>query len=292
MIRKSAPLALCLIALAIPTAATAAGGPRAAVVDTFVLPPRLDYARADLLRAAVEIAEKRNWAPVIAAGEPCRDRACVPRIASETKADYVLVLRGQYVTTGKYADLAVDLWHDGAIIRSAAEESGTADRRVTDGSSCSADLGCTITDVTARIRQFAAKVVDEENAAREARSKIAVAPAPAMPAILTNPPVTSTPEPPTNRRKAVGVALLAGAGAGLITGGVLWYLDGRDVGCASLPDGEVCDRSRTSRTASIVALSAGAALGVAGGILLYRSRSGATARLDVVSNGLALAGAF
>lgn len=210
-------------------------------------------------------------------GQPCATAACLASLKDSSGADYFVITAATGTGAGFTIDAQVLRAQPYAVVFSEHFD-------------CPGCIPLKVRDrIQTNVALLVAKLVESLNNNPEIHGAAppATAARPAGPDLVSH-----SPPAPLNGRKILGISLLGGAAAGLAAGGVLLYLNDANEDCHNFSDGQVCDQRRSTVAASIVAFSVGAALGIAGGIVLYQASSGATARIDIRGNRLAFEGAF
>lgn len=260
--------------------------PSAVIVDAVVLTPALEKlgARLEIEQAVMGALRDQRWDAVSVARD-CRDLGCAGAAAAASKASYAVVLLGRFTNGESYAaGVGVTLMRDGAIVSTENEAGEERDfvakgKKPSDFARCGPPAGvCTTRLVTAKLQQYAAKLVENESvairvrlrvaAAQAAEAKAAAAAQKAAPlAVPPAPPPVAPPQAPplgTNRKwlgwtiAGIGVALGAGAVA-------LWLQNGDLVDCSGVT--HECRRRRDSvlPATTLTVLGAGA---IAAGVVI------------------------
>ena len=151
-----------------------------------------------------------------------------------------------------------------------------------------------------KLVKYAAKLVDNETAARNAREAApaaAVQPvvpaAPVAPIVVAPPTPVPTPVEDNGVERILGWSLVGVGVAALATGISFWALDGRSTGdCFTGTNGaQVCSIYST-RTLGEVLTAVGAVGVVAGGVLLWRAESDGGTQVAVGPGSLFIRGRF
>jgi len=100
--------------------------------------------------------------------------------------------------------------------------------------------------------------------------------------------------PPASGNHLIRNVALAGAGvAGAAAGGVLWWLDGRGTDCEADPVGPtVCPAGYRTATIGVPVMIAGAALALAGVVLIVREHGAQAAQLAIGPGAMRLEAKF
>jgi len=270
---------------------------RVVVLDALVLPASLEKAkvRARVEQGVAETVRAHGWEPVSIATD-CRDLGCAGAVARAAKTLYVLILVGRYSANDTYAtDVGVSLWRDGNVIasRSETDEEAEHDKSATGVVlRCGPpDGACTPQLLTSKLEQYAAKLLEDENAAARARAM----PAAALPAA---PPPVAPVAPPAAPVENGGGRILGWSlvGAGVLLGGgalALWAANGSQTHCnATTGDADGCRFERRTGTAAVVTGLAAVAAAAAGVVILLVDRGPSRLALSVHPSGVSLEGRF
>jgi hypothetical protein len=222
--------------------------------------------------AAIYVGLPDGAAETTTNGQPCATPACLARLKAASGAEYFVV------ANARGADGSFSI--EAQIVRAQPYEVVSTARF-----ECS---GCIPLRVRERMQTNVGLAVGKLIDALDNRPTIQGPPA----ATPIGSAPAQPPPPARDYRRPVAVALLVIAGASLAAGGAFWYLDGRKIDCETFSDGSACTRHRTSMAEALVATGVGVALGVTGGVLLYRSRSGGSAKIDVGLGTVVLNGRF
>jgi len=295
-----------VFSLFIAASALAATPERVLIVDDVRLTPTLEKgtARQKMLDAVTATVGQHGWQPVVSA--TCHDFACVGPATAAAPANYALILTASLSSGGDamYAtDLAVSLWHDGAVVaRWTEEDEKTEAANTATGASfipCGPPNGlCVAPLLTSKMQQYSTRLLEAESGAIEKRAAAVAATTAAVKPAVAAPPAILETKPPVPASPGIGVAGIVGwsvgavGAAALATGISLWALDGHaSSNCASAGSDHLCDVYDT-RTPGIILTAVGAAGLVAGGLLVWRAELDRGTQVAAGPGGLVLRGRF
>jgi hypothetical protein len=256
-----------------------AGHPRVVVVEQVDLPSEAAAVHADIQRTAETAARQEEWSVLAAAPtEKCNREDCLDAIGRRTSATHVLLVEGA-AREKNYV----------FYVRQLRVGSGWAGAK-SDPVDC-AYAQCELPKMVEEVGSWTREVLAAERRHMETGAPTDVA----APLVTTAPAADTTASPGFKHQRLVG-GLLAAAGvlAGL-TGGVLWYLDGRPTDCQDFPGtSEVCRQKYSSSALGIPLALAGAAGAGVGGWLFFTAPRKRERPISVtlLPTGLSVSGRF
>jgi hypothetical protein len=293
-----------LVATSSARAAENAPPTRVVLLDAVILTPALERsnARLGLEQGVMTALREHGWEPVSVTTN-CKDLSCAAAVAETAKTFYALILSGRFVQGETYvADVGVSLWRDGTVVatrtevdeEAAAQKAGQEDGFVRCGPPGGA---CTSKILEAKLKQYSAKLADDEMvsiAAKKVLEREAAAKAAATVTKETPLPASALPTSSRQNESHSGATRTAGwslvIGGGLLIGSAvaLWTQNNSETDCHS--DG--CRRQRRTLGAALATGIGGIVAAGAGVTLFLTTSSSSTVALSVHDSGVVLGGTF
>ena len=248
------------------------------ILDGLGLPGHMAEVHGRAL-SALEAAANRSGRTVVKAVGPawCSAAECFRLVAVGSGATEIMAVSGERTDSEGWR-LAIEVRsRDGAL-------------RATRTGGCDV---CSGSELVTAVGDLATGVLSLAQASRDPH---AAQPAlPAATAVANSPGLTSSDDgPPASANHLMRNVAIAGAGVlGAAAGGILWWLDGRGTDCEADAAGPtVCPAGYRTAAIGIPVMIAGAALAVAGVVLIVREHGPRAAQLAIGPGALRLEAKF
>jgi hypothetical protein len=239
-----------------------------------------------LARMAVCNSSDQTLQVVELSSSPCRTSECLKADAKQAGMSHVLIVQGKSSDFG--LDVAMDLIDLGS---GAVRSKRYKDYFPTNERDDAAIVPRTGPQIIGIVHGMARDLVQESLRADMAPSK-ASPPLPSAPPTIATPSAGVQPSGSTQVPGWVGWTAISAGAVAIVTGAVLWSLDGKPRGCPESSNGDLCAETWRTTKLAIPLVVGGAVAGGFGGWVLYRSASGKEGAVAVVPGGVSLLGRF
>jgi hypothetical protein len=249
-----------------------------AILDGLGLPVHMAEVHARVL-SALEAEATRSGRAVVKAMGPgwCTSVECFRQVAVGSGANEIMAVSGERTDS--------EGWHLAIEVRS-----GDGVLRATRTGGCDVCSGSELVTAVGDLARGVLSLADAPGDPHMAHPPLAAVTVAANSPELASPPGG----PPVSGNHLIRNVALTGAGAvGVAAGGVLWWLDGHGTDCEADPVGPtVCPAGYRTVAIGVPVMIAGAALALAGVVLIVREHGAQAAQLAIGPGAMRLEAKF